>query len=91
MFIKCLNDIQRRDAGSIKEYWQSDRGSVALNISQEILDTVYNKIVEKNFEPDFSIKDLLSDKDNQFSKWQDIYTNHSRNAGTRGFRNAFGE
>ena len=72
--IKCLNDIQRRDAGSIKEYWQSDRGSVALNISQEILDTVYNKIVEKNFEPDFSIKDLLSDKDNQFSKWQDIYT-----------------
>ena len=35
---------------------------------------MYNKIVEKNFEPDFSIKDLLSDKDNQFSKWQDIYT-----------------
>lgn len=70
---KCLNEIRKEDYGNISNYWRSDSENVRLNISQEILSTVFHKIIRASFRPIVSVKELLSGDGERFQEWKNIY------------------
>lgn len=71
--VKCLNEIRKTGSKSIQDYWLSDSNGAGLNVSEEILSTVCDKIVKTSFRPRILVRELLSDKPERFQEWIRLY------------------